>query len=93
LSLKRTPDAQPLEPLLDSVPPVRSRRGRRQRPGKLHADKSYDQRALRAEVRRRGITVRIASKGIESSQRLGWHRVDRRVLPVLAAQQPLLGQP
>jgi transposase len=62
-------------PLLDSVAPVRSRRGRpRQRPSKLHADKAYDQRALRAEVRRRGIAVRIARKGIESSQRLGRHR-------------------
>ena len=31
-------------------------------------------RALRTEVRRRGIKVRIASKGIESSTRLGRHR-------------------
>ena len=62
-------------PLLDSIAPVRSRRGRpRQRPAKLHADKAYDQKALRAEVRRRGIAVRIARKGIESSQRLGRHR-------------------
>ena len=62
-------------PLLDSIAPVRSRRGRpRHRPAKLHADKAYDQRALRAEVRRRGIAVRIARKGIESSQRLGRYR-------------------
>ncbi len=31
-------------------------------------------RALRAEVRRRGIGVRIARKGVESSERLGRHR-------------------
>jgi len=75
ISAANTPDAQLMLPLLDSVAPVRSRRGRpRQRPAKLHADKAYDQPALRAEVRRRGIAVRIARKGIESSQRLGRHR-------------------
>ncbi|WP_373319796.1 hypothetical protein [Rugosimonospora africana] len=31
-------------------------------------------RALRAEVHGRGIAVRIARKGIESSERLGRHR-------------------
>lgn len=62
-------------PLLDSVSPVRGRRGRpRHRPAKLHADKAYDVRALRDEVRRRGIAVRIARKGVESSERLGRHR-------------------
>ena len=75
ISAANTPDAQLMLPLLDSIAPVRSRRGRpRQRPAKLHADKAYDQKALRAEVRRRGIAVRIARKGIESSQRLGRHR-------------------
>ena len=75
VSAANTPDAQLMLPLLDSVAPVRSRRGRpRQRPAKLHADKAYDQKALRTEVRRRGIAVRIARKGIESSQRLGRHR-------------------
>ena len=64
-----------LMPLLDSLAPIRARRGRpRRRPVKLHADKAYDQPALRREVRRRGIIVRIARKGIESSQRLGRHR-------------------
>lgn len=37
-------------------------------------DSTYDQKALRAEVRRRGIAVRIARKGVDSSQRLGRHR-------------------
>jgi len=46
----------------------------RHRPAKLHADKAYDQRLLRTELRRRGITPRIARKGIESSTRLGRHR-------------------
>jgi transposase len=68
-------DSQVLVALLDSIAPIRSARGRpRHRPDKLHADKAYDVPALRAEVRRRGITVRIARKGIESTERLGRHR-------------------
>lgn len=75
ISAANVPDAHLLVPLLDSIIPVRGRRGRpRHRPAKLHADKAYDVRALRAEVRRRGIAVRIARKGVESSERLGRHR-------------------
>jgi transposase len=75
ISAANVHDSQLLVPLLDSLAPARSRRGRpRHRPAKLHADKAYDIPALRCEVRRRGITVRIARKGIESSQRLGQHR-------------------
>ncbi|TYC07386.1 transposase, partial [Micromonospora sp. MP36] len=68
-------DSQLLLPMLDSVPAIRTPAGRRRwRPDKLHADKAYDSRGLRAEVRRRGIAVRIARKGVESSTRLGRHR-------------------
>jgi transposase len=57
------------------IPPIRSRRGRRRRrPAKLHADKGYDYDHLRRWLRGRGITHRIARKGIESSSRLGRHR-------------------
>ena len=38
------------------------------------ADKGYDARRCRAYLRRRGITPRIARRGIESSQRLGRQR-------------------
>jgi transposase len=75
ISAANTHDSQLMLPLVDSVAPIRSPRGRpRHRPGKLHADKAYDQKALRAELRLRGIRPRIARKGIESSQRLGRHR-------------------
>ncbi|MGS2620114.1 IS5 family transposase [Micromonospora sp. LZ34] len=75
ISAANTHDSQLLLPLLDSNAPIRSPRGRpRHRPAKLHADKAYDQPAMRTEVRRRGIAVRTARKGIESSQRLGRHR-------------------
>jgi len=61
---------------LDAVPRVRTGgRGRsRRRPRKLHADKAYDHRRCRQECRARGVSPRIARRGIESSQRLGKHR-------------------
>jgi IS5 family transposase len=69
--------------LLDDVPavltPARRRRGR---PDRVDADKAYDHAANRASLRRRGITSRIARRGIESSTRLGrqrW-RIERRLL-------------
>lgn len=75
ISAANVHDSQLLVPLLDSIAPVRGRRGRpRHRPGKLHGDKAFDNPTLRREVRRRGIAVRIARKGVESSTRLGRHR-------------------
>jgi hypothetical protein len=75
ISAANAPDAQLLIPLLDSIIPIRGRRGRpRHQPARLLAEKAYDVRALRAELRRRGIAVRIARKGIESSERLGRRR-------------------
>jgi transposase len=75
VSAANTNDPQALKPLVMAIPAVRSRRGRRRRkPDKLHADKAYDNRELREWIRDRGIGVRIARKGIESSERLGRHR-------------------
>jgi transposase len=75
ISAANTSDAQLMLPLLDSVAPVRSRRGRpRQRPSKVRADKAYDQLALRAEVRRRGHRGARRWQDHRSSQCLGRHR-------------------
>jgi IS5 family transposase len=64
--------------MVDAVPAVRGLRGQpgrpRKRPAKLHLDKGYDYPRCRRVLRRRGITPRIARRGIESSQRLGRHR-------------------
>jgi IS5 family transposase len=61
--------------VLEEVPPIRTPSGRRRtRPAKVDADKGYDSAANRAWLRRRGITPRIARRGIESSARLGRHR-------------------
>jgi transposase len=60
---------------VQAIPAVRSRRGpRRRRPARLHADKGYDYPHLRAWLRRRRITPRIARRGVENSTRLGRHR-------------------
>ena len=67
-----------LERLVDAIPPLKQSRGRpgrpRRRPDKLHADRGYASRHNRAALRRRGITPRIARKGIESRTRLGRYR-------------------
>jgi IS5 family transposase len=61
--------------MVDAVPPVKGPRGRpRRRPAKLHLDKGYDYPRCRRALRRRGVTPRIARRGVESSQRLGHHR-------------------
>ncbi len=61
--------------MVDAIPPLKSRRGRpRKRPAKMHADKGYDSKANREALRKRGITPRIARRGIESSEKLGRHR-------------------
>ena len=68
-------DTTMFEAVLYDLPPIRTPAGRRRaRPGAVHADKGYDSHANRAYLRRRGITPRIARRGIESSARLGWHR-------------------
>jgi transposase len=71
-------DATQLLPLVDAIPPIIGPRGRpgrpRKRPAKLHADKAYDSTHLRRALRSRGITPRIARRGIDSSERLGRYR-------------------
>ncbi len=68
-------DSMVFEELIDAVPMIRQPSGqRRKRPAKLHADKAYDIPRCRRFLHRRHIKVRIARRGIESSQRLGRHR-------------------
>src|SRR5262245_24835995 len=63
------------ETVLDAVPLIAQPNGhRRRRPDKLHADKAYDIPRCRQSCRQRHIKVRIARKGIDSSQKLGRHR-------------------
>jgi transposase len=86
-----TPDAAVLAELVDRIEPIKRPRGRpRKRPDKLHADKAYDHAKHRQALRDRGITPRIARKGIEAKDRLGRHRwVVERTLAWLARSRRL----
>ncbi|MBB5405195.1 hypothetical protein QF000_000189 [Paraburkholderia atlantica] len=62
-------------PTLDAIPAVSGLNGHpRKRPGKLHADKGNDFARCRRYLKQRGITARIARRGVESKERLGRHR-------------------
>ena len=68
-------DSRVLEEAVDAIEPIKGSRGRpRKRPKKLHADKAYDFPRCRKALRKRGITARIARRGIESSEKLGRYR-------------------
>jgi transposase len=78
LSAANAHDSTQLLPLIDAIPPLIGPRGKpgrpRKRPAKLHGDKAYDAAGLRRALRARGITPRLARRGIESGERLGRHR-------------------
>jgi transposase len=63
-------DSMVLEDLLDAIPPIKTPAGRRRK----RPDKGHDSPRCRAALSARHIKVRIARKGIDSSQRLGRHR-------------------
>ena len=82
LSAANVHDSRLLQPLVQSLPPISGLTGRpRKRPTKLHADKGYDYRCHRQWLRQRGITPRIARRGIEGKEHLGrWRWVVERTL-------------
>jgi IS5 family transposase len=84
-------DSRMLEPLLDAVRPIKGLQGRpRKRPAKVHADKAYDFGSCRTACRQRGITPRIARRGVDTSERLGRYRwVVERTLAWLAQYRRL----
>ena len=68
-------DITQLIPLVDAIPPIRGRRGRpRRRPGELFADRGYDHDSYRRQLRQRGITPRIARRGVAHGSGLGKQR-------------------
>jgi len=75
VSAANTHDSQALKSM---VAGLQSRhdphRGWHYKPRKLHADKAYDVPELRKWLRGKRIGVRIARRGIESSERLGRRR-------------------
>jgi transposase len=68
-------DVTQLMPLIDSVPPVRGRRGRpRRRPETVFADRAYDHDKYRKQVQAVGIMPVIARRGTEHGSGLGKYR-------------------
>ena len=85
-------DSVVFEELIDGIEPIKRPKGRpRKRPLKLHADKAYDSARCRQALSRRRIKVRIARKGVESSEKLGKHRwVVERTLAWLSKYRRLV---
>jgi transposase len=68
-------DITQLIPLVDRVPPVRGRVGRpRRRPDRVTADRAYDHRPQRRELRKRGIASEIARRQTEHGSGVGRYR-------------------
>jgi transposase len=84
-------DSVPLNEVLDSIRPIRQRRGRRRRrPAKLHADKAYDHRRCRAACRVRGMRASHCSARHRVADEARAVSMGRRALSRLAAQLPPL---
>jgi hypothetical protein len=65
-------DVTQLLPLVDSIGPVRGKRGRpRRKPRTLYADRGYDHDIYRRRLRERGITPKIARRGQPHGSGLG----------------------
>jgi transposase len=65
-------DVTQLLPLLDAIPPIRGRRARpRRKPHELFAARGYDLDKYRRLLRERGITPRIARRGVADASGLG----------------------
>lgn len=75
LSAANVHDCKMFVEMIDAIQPIRRPiGGSRKRPNNQNADKGYDYRFCRGELRCRGIISRIASRGIERGDRLGHHR-------------------
>jgi IS5 family transposase len=71
VSAGNTHDSEGLKPMIEGHQTRHDPcRGRNFKPQRLHADKAYDHASLRKWLRGKRIGVRIARKGIESSERL-----------------------
>ncbi len=68
-------DVTQLLPLVQAIPPIRGLVGRPlRRPKRLYADRGYDHDKYRGLLRARGITPRIARRGVAHGSGLGKHR-------------------
>ena len=65
-------DVTALLPLIAAIPRVRGRRGRpRRRPASVYADRGYDHDKYRKQLHAKGISTRIARRGVPHGSGLG----------------------
>jgi transposase len=67
-------DVTQLIPLLDAIPKIRGKRGKRRRPKRVQGDRAYDSEPHRQRLRRRGIRPVLARRYTEHGSGLGVFR-------------------
>ena len=67
-------DVTQLIPLVDAIPKIRSKRGRRRRPKRVQGDRAYDSEPHRKRLRRRGIRPVLAKRNTAHGSGLGVFR-------------------
>jgi transposase len=67
-------DVTQLIPLVDAIPNIRGKRGKRRRPKRVQGDRAYDSEPHRQRLRRRGIRPVLAKRYTEHGSGLGVFR-------------------
>jgi transposase len=67
-------DVTQLIPLVDAIPKIRSKRGKRRRPKRAQGDRAYDSESHRQRLRRRGIEPVLAKRNTEHGSGWGVYR-------------------
>ena len=67
-------DVTQLIPLVDAIPKIRSKRGKRRRPKRVQGDRAYDSEPHRKRLRRRGIQPVLAKRNTKHGSGLGVFR-------------------
>ena len=67
-------DVTQLIPLVDAIPKIRGKRGKRRRPQRVQGDRAYDSEPHRTRLRRRGIRPVLAKRNTEHGSGLGVFR-------------------